>query len=263
MSPFTTTSNSMIISPAPSPSPPPDASISRTAALSYWSSIPPSNTGMLGGFPQISPIDLQSSANFLAKLKRKRAHSSSPPAHSPAEHRLLPRAVDCGAGIGRITLGLLSTTASTTDIVEPVQKFTNEITRGAEFASLRAAGKIGEIYNLGLEAWTPTRCYDLFWNQWCLGQLTDAQLVAYLVKCKGQLAERGWIVVKENISSDADGRDVFDKTDSSVTRTDEKFRRLFKEAGLTVVMTEMQRGLPRGLGLYPIRMYALQPVVVR
>jgi len=209
---------------------------------------------MLGGFPQISAIDLQSSSNFLAKLIRKRAHSTTLPISN-----LLPRAADCGAGIGRITLGLLSTFASITDIIEPVQKFTNEITQGAGFAALRGSGKIGEIYNVGLEAWTPTYGYDLFWNQWCLGHLTDAQLVAYLGRCKRRLAEGGWIVVKENISSDAGGRDVFDETDSSVTRTDGKFRRLFRGAGLTVVTTEVQKGLSKGLGLYPIRTYALQP----
>ncbi len=214
---------------------------------------------MLGGFPQISATDLQSSSNFLAKLIRKRAHSTTPTNPNVQESNLLPRAADCGAGIGRITLGLLSTFASITDIIEPVQKFTNEITQGAGFAALRSSGKIGEIYNFGLEAWMPTHSYDLFWNQWCLGQLTDAQLVAYLRRCKGRLAEGGWIVVKENMSSDARGSDVFDETDSSVTRTDGKFRVLFGEAGFRVAMMEVQRGLPKGLGLYPIRMYALQP----
>jgi len=62
--------------------------------------------------------------------------------------------------------------------------------------------------------------YDLVWNQWCLGHLTDAQLVEYLRKCAGMVRReegkvRGWVVVKENL---AGLRDVYDEVDSSVTR---------------------------------------------
>lgn len=35
--------------------------------------------------------------------------------------------------------------------------------------------------------------------------------------------------------------DDFDETDSSVTRTDESFRRIFKEAGLRLIMAALQR----------------------
>ena len=48
------------------------------------------------------------------------------------------------------------------------------------------------------------------------------------------------------------------ETDSSVTRTDEKLRRMFQEAKLKLVSTELQRGFPKGL--YGVRMYALQPL---
>ena len=67
----------------------------------------------------------------------------------------------------------------------------------------------------------------------------------------------GWIVIKENLSTDKEGRDVFDEEDSSVTRTDEKWRMLFGEAGVKVLKTDLQRGFPREL--YPVRFYALRP----
>jgi protein N-terminal methyltransferase len=51
---------------------------------------------------------------------------------------------------------------------------------------------------------------------------------------------------------------VYDETDSSVTRTDEKFRQIFKDAKLKIVATELQRGMPKGL--YEVRSYALQPM---
>lgn len=234
------------IPPTTTPAPaiaPPDALIDHQVALAYWSATEPSVNGVLGGYPQVSRVDLQGSKNFLAKLRRRSKHL--PP------NKKLRRAVDCGAGIGRITAGFLADVAETVDIVEPVKQFTDQI-KGAE--------GVGEIYNVGLEAWRPDKeglgPYDLIWNQWCVGQLRDAQLVDYLRRLQPPvLSAGGWIIVKENLSNV--GEDVFDGTDSSVTRTDEKFRRLFAEAGLKVVGTELQKGMLEGL--YPVRAYALQP----
>lgn len=67
----------------------------------------------------------------------------------------------------------------------------------------------------------------------------------------------GWIIIKENLSTDREGRDVFDERDSSVTRTDSKWRGLFGEAGVRLVKTDLQRGFPREL--LPVRFYALRP----
>jgi protein N-terminal methyltransferase len=113
--------------------------------------------------------------------------------------------------IGRVTKGLLLNIAITVDIVEPVTKFTS---------TLVDHPGIGQIFPVGLEAWTPnpeTR-YDLIWNQWCLGHLTDSQLLEYFQKCGKMLSDNGWIVVKENLSTRADGLDLFDELDSCVTR---------------------------------------------
>jgi hypothetical protein len=113
--------------------------------------------------------------------------------------------------IGRITEGLLLGLAEKVDIVEPIAKFSD---------NLKGKYGIGEIFNVGLEDWSPQESeeskYDLIWNQWCLGHLTDAQLTTYLEKCQKVLKTGGLIVVKENMSTS--GEDVFDELDSSVTR---------------------------------------------
>ncbi|GAB7338299.1 hypothetical protein MBLNU457_4615t1 [Dothideomycetes sp. NU457] len=234
----------------------PDSQISAAAAIAYWSSTSADVDGMLGGFPQVTRADLQGSSNFLSKLRRSSKHL--PPS------KPLRRAADCGAGIGRITLGFLSKVAEVVDIVEPVEKFTERISAGDEFEEIRARGGIGQIWNTGLEAWNPPVAnesdkYDLIWNQWCVGQLTDKDLTEYLRKSKAWLSEGGWVVVKENLSNDPADIDVYDEVDSSVTRTDKKFRKIFQDAGLKLVSTELQRGFPASL--YPVRMYALRPEV--
>ncbi|KAK8213964.1 alpha-N-methyltransferase NTM1 [Phyllosticta capitalensis] len=227
----------------------PDASINHAAAIDYWNTIQPTVNGMLGGFPQVSRIELQGSSNFYAKVRRLTGRQTS---------ELVPHAVDCGAGIGRVTAGFLQKVAQVIDIVEPVKKFTDELQAEA-CKDLVEQGRVGTIYNSGLESWTSTAPYkyDLIWNQWCLGHLTDAQLVEYFVQCCQYLAEGGLIVVKENMSSDPHGRDLFDEEDSSVTRTEEKFRKLFEESGLDLVWSEVQRGMPKGL--YGVKMFALRP----
>ncbi|KAG9555492.1 hypothetical protein KCU79_g10779, partial [Aureobasidium melanogenum] len=136
-------------------------------------------------------------------------------------------------------------------------KFTREISEGDDFKQLREQGKIGTIYNVGLEAWEPEHTYDIIWIQWCLGQCTDTQVNALFTRIQKHLSPGGWIVLKENLSNHQLGEDVYDETDSSVTRTDDKFRALFKEAGLKIVATELQRGFPKDL--YPVRIYAAQP----
>ncbi|KAK5135125.1 hypothetical protein LTR08_005650 [Meristemomyces frigidus] len=222
----------------------PDSHINPELAIAYWCSTEATVNGVLGGFPQVSRIDLQGSSNFLAKLRRQSKQFPT--------SKKLRRAVDCGAGIGRITSGFLSKVADTVDIVEPVKSFTDQI-KGKEH--------VGDVYNVGLESWHPDKeglgNYDLIWNQWCVGQLTDGQFVAYLKRLPRVLSEGGWIIVKENLSNHQLGEDVYDEVDSSVTRTDTKFRKLFEDAGLRLVSTELQKGFPKGL--YPVRAYALQP----
>ncbi|KAK8091986.1 hypothetical protein PG997_002347 [Apiospora hydei] len=240
--------------------PPPDSLIRTENQLSYWSGISADVNGMLGGFPSISTVDLRGSRAFLVKLgigKTKGLHK-------------IERTLEGGAGIGRITKGLLVDISQTVDVVEPIAKFTEELSQ---------TPGVGQIHNMGLEEWppstspstttdddsssspsSPSRKYNLIWLQWCLGHLTDTQLVAFLRRCRDVLVSSSdsspapAIVVKENnATSDAD---LFDDLDSSVTRTDEKYHALFREAGLRLVRTELQNGLPKGL--YPVRMYALK-----
>ena len=222
----------------------PGDKISSSDALAYWNSIPTTVDGMLGGYPQISRIDLKGSANFLAKLRRE---------HPSLIQEAPLRGVDCGAGIGRVTAGFLSVVCDVVDIVEPVEKFANAI----KDVNMAGKGAIGQVYIMGLESWEPEERYDLIWNQWCLGHLKDEQLVDYLLRCKNALTADGIIVMKENMSTEIEGQDVFDELDSSVTRSNEKFKELIKEAGLKCIKTELQRGFPKGL--YPVRFYALKP----
>ncbi|EHY59417.1 hypothetical protein HRR83_001309 [Exophiala dermatitidis] len=259
-----------------------DSNISVPNQVAYWSAITPTVDGMLGGFPQVSRIDIQFSRNFLRKLQRldkttRGGASTETPSNQhgyPFNHCLEP-----GAGIGRVTLNLLAGLCYKIDIIEPIKKFTDVLT--AEDSPVVRSGQLQRVYNVPLQDWRPEMApsysapgsdeetssttasqsskYDLIYNQWCLNHLSMVDLVRYFTRLIPLLRPNGWIIVKENLSTDAFGNDIFDEEDSSVTRSDQNWRESFERAGLKLVKTEVQTGFPKELGLYPVRMYALRP----
>ena len=154
-----------------------------------------------------------------------------------------------------MTEGFLREACEVVDVVEPVEKFTRVLHEGP----LKRDGVVGDIYTVGLEDWAPEREYDLIWMQFCVGHLTDRQLVECVGRCRDALTQGGIVVVKENMSTNPDRTDMYDEVDSSVTRTDEKFRTIFREAGMELISTELQLGFPKEFKLLPVRFYALRP----
>ncbi len=255
-----------------------DARIITAEQNEYWAQQPVDDNGMLGGYPQVSRVDIQFSRNFLHKLRR--LHSISDRTSRSSEQKTEHAFRDClevGAGIGRVTLGLLSSICERIDIVEPLERFTARLT--ARESPIVRTGQLRRVYNLSLQDWTAESApsynagpdsdvqddsssenqgrYDLIWNQWCLNYLPNPALVRYFKSLIPLLAPDGWIIVKENISTAEGGADTFWEEDSSVTRTEANFKLCFEQAGLAIVRTQLQTGMPKIL--LPVRMYALRP----
>ncbi|KAG7192439.1 Alpha N-terminal protein methyltransferase 1 [Scheffersomyces spartinae] len=228
----------------------PDSHIVYQDAISYWTSVPASVNGVLGGFGEQTSVpkaDVIGSMTFLRKLQARMV--------CPSDQQKLT--IDMGAGIGRITRDLLWKVSDKVDLLEPVQPFVAQMETELQGVALK--GKLGDIYPIGMQEWSPAPekvgKYWMVWCQWCVGQLPDADLVAFWKRCGEALMDNGTLIVKENI---APYDDIFDDTDSSVTRTDEKFRQLFVQAGFKLIASDIQKGLPREL--YPVRMYCLKRV---
>ncbi|KAF5855616.1 o-methyltransferase [Aspergillus alliaceus] len=229
------------------PNAPADAQIDQSIAVKYWSDKPATVNGMLGGYAQVSRTDLQGSKKFLSKARRLVPGC-------PATGRL-KRGVDCGAGIGRVINDFLGQVCEVVDAVEPVEKFSRALSE----RQLTKNCVLGKVLTMGIEDWVPgVKEYDLIWAQWSVVYLTDAQLVEYLVRCRGALTDTGVMVIKENVSEEPEG-DIYDDSESSVTRTDEKLRKLFKQAGMHLILSEEQTGFPKQLRLLPVWSYALRP----
>lgn len=226
----------------------PDSHINYTDAISYWTNTPATVTGVLGGYGEetvVPTMDVLGSQHFLRKLKSRMV--------PPTNYKKI--GVDIGAGIGRVTKNMLSKQCDIVDLVEPVKPFCEQME--TELNDLKLQGKIGEIYQVGMQDWTPEEGkYWIIWCQWCVGHLPDEQLILFFKRCIKGLQPNGTIIVKEN--NTPTDQDDFDDTDSSVTRSDTTFKELFEKSGLKLIATDRQKGLPKEL--YPVRMYALKPI---
>jgi protein N-terminal methyltransferase len=209
----------------------------------YEGHCPPTVDGVLGGFGSISEIDLTGSNGFLKELRKKQ----------PSLDWTMGAACECGAGIGRVTKGLLLDLGVThVDIVESSSRL---LCAAPDYIGEEAAAKC-RFFCSGLQDWTPpARHYSIIWVQWVLCYLTDDDIVAFLKRCGEGLLEdsKGVIILKENTC----GEETFvvDNEDASVCRSLEYWLKLVKAAGLRVIHQTMQLDFPDEI--YPVPMLAL------
>ncbi|KAI6128278.1 alpha-N-methyltransferase NTM1 [Pisolithus croceorrhizus] len=272
------------------------------AGIDFWQKQPASLDGVLGGFGSgpLPRVDALGSRQFLLGILPELSTIPSTLRHprmQPVPQRRY-RALDVGAGIGRVTVDVLLRLVSDVVLLEPVESFITEALEQCKNSVLLGTSHNDSGYAVGwpgiadggksvtfvkapLQNFDPARPknnteilgrvgftpieddtdsgFDIIWCQWCLGHLNDSDLTEFLRMSKKALRDpRSLIVVKENLCTEPDGRPraVFDEEDSSLTRSDLAFKKIFKEAGLKVFREKVQRGLPQGL--YAVKMYALR-----
>jgi len=208
-------------------------------AEAYWSETASNVDGMLGGFEQLHVPDINASKVFLMDLKKKNQFSE------------FGTALDCGAGIGRITKHLLLPLFKNVDMVDVTSKF---IEKSDEYIG-PSCSRVQNRFVEGLQTFEPqAKHYDIIWIQWVIGHLTDEDCLKFFQRCKDGLTENGCIILKDNHSS-GQTRD-FDDTDYSWTRTKSEYLSLFEQAGLNIVSDKKQNNFPKDM--YQVRMYALK-----
>ena len=167
------------------------------------------------------------------------------------------RALDVGAGIGRVSADVLLHLVSDVVLVEPVMirealeharasALDTTTTPRISWPGLADQSKSVTFLQDTLQQFQPLaphssqfhdrigyqppcatddigKGFDVIWCQWCLGYVTNPDLVAFLRRCHEALNKhpRSLIVVKENVCRNAlDGSavEIFAKEDSSLTR---------------------------------------------
>ncbi|CAI5701345.1 hypothetical protein KXD40_007990 [Peronospora effusa] len=217
-----------------------------TSAHKYWDNeinCPLTDNGVLGGFAHVSGVDIRESKRFLRHIQ-----------DTKRPEWICHAAVDCGAGIGRVSKLLLLPMFDHVDLVEQSPRLLQGVQQYLGTDEILHA-RVRDLYCMGLQDFEPTSAsYDLIWMQWVLVHLTDLDLVLYLERCKKALTPNGFIVIKENIFKTSEPYDI-DRQDSSITRSAVYYKSLFQQAGLTLLAERIQRHFPEEL--YPVKMYAL------
>mmetsp|Transcript_28719 Transcript_28719/g.82531 ORF Transcript_28719/g.82531 Transcript_28719/m.82531 type:complete len:311 (-) Transcript_28719:33-965(-) len=211
---------------------------------SYWNGQDASIDGVLGGFAETHGPDIRESKRFLELLRR-----SGDLAVGAGDGS----ALDCGAGIGRVTAGLLRDQFGQVDLVEPNQRLLSKAV-----SDMEGDVRVRNFTCCPLQKMQiADEDYDVIWAQWVLLYLPDDDLVAFFERCKRMLRSGGLICVKENVVNNG-GKFMVDREDNSISRTDEQYKAVFERAGLRLVHQMQQTCWPSHL--VPVRMYALRPM---
>lgn len=209
-------------------------------SIKHWEAQDASVDGVLQGHTEVHMPDIAASAALIAEIRKLRPEMQT------------NQALDGGAGVGRVTEGLLSKIFSRVDLVEPVSHLLDKAK-----AVLKEGNPQYRFFVEPLQEFKPTKeLYDCIWLQWCLLYLTDKDLVEFLERCAKALAPGGVVVVKENVVTKDDGF-LIDTEDMSIARTDSGMRKVFQLAGLELILQKEQPDYPKNL--IPLKMYCLVP----
>ena len=221
--------------------------------IDYWDTVPATDDGVLGGYGHVSDADAKENVQFL-----KETFGEVLDARRDGKKDKLV-ACDCGAGIGRVTSSFLIHQFDEVDLVEPVRHFiekAEELLNGKDAPTRVNGHRAKNFFVVPLESFIPEpKRYDSIWFQWCVGHLTDADLIRLFKRCEEGLTDDGLIFVKENNAKDGF---VLDTEDSSLTRSHKYFMYLFEDVlGWEVVKHKTQKDFPQEL--FKVRMYAVRP----
>ncbi|KAG8893637.1 hypothetical protein FRC01_013464, partial [Tulasnella sp. 417] len=213
--------------------------------LQYWENTPATLNGVLGGFgtgtlPRVDPLGsrqfAQSLLPYTVRIKSVLRPLAADDGSQPPLRRI--RALDVGAGIGRVTANVLLHLVDDVVMVEPIPKFVERAVNAAagwkgisnkeksvtfltgplqQFDPRKTVKENGEEFNPRRTGWAPPpngegeRGYDIVWCQWALGHLSDADLVTFFKQAReslrksptGRAQEDGLVVVKENVCRDS------------------------------------------------------------
>jgi len=229
----------------------------------YWKEQPADLEGMTGG--GVSRADMAFSRKALGDLttilrksggkRRKAGTKLLRKVSGGCPEQFFSKTLELGAGIGRVSQGVLRHYCREVHLVEFMKKYLDKAKaslprKGCKFTfQCRSAQKCRIVPNH----------YDLTWCQWLLMYLTDTDAVELLKKASKGLSYKGGVmVVKENVMKafkDKAANKYFENDEDetwqpgsgkgpmNIVRTKKHFEHLFKRAGLRISGSRHQVGV--------------------
>ena len=195
--------------------------------------------GVLGGLGFLTEIDIVGSKEFLIDLGLPELDAGP------------SFACECGAGIGRVTKSLLLDICERCDLIESSARL---LAAAPEHIGDEGSARC-RFFCSGLQEWEPAvGKYSVIWIQWVLCYLTDDDIVSFLQRCAKGLVKGGFIILKENVTTDENF--VVDSDDASVARSLPYWLSLIQRVSVKVVKQTFQKEMPDDI--FPVAMIALQ-----
>ena len=228
----------------------------------FWKRVNTSDVSEYSGDPSVGPSDERESRAFIVELRHKRWILPQKSDRLPIRTRVA-RALDCGAGNGRVTQNVLLRAFDEVDLVELAAPTLAVALRNiaATANDSRRVGVLGRAFNVPLQKFEPEkgREYDVVWLQFVTGYLVDADFDTLLRRLRSTLTHQsqstnekangdeaageavssgGLIVIKDNVHF-LDGPDVKPtcEPESHMTvRSRTHMHRIFESAGLKILL---------------------------
>eukprot|EP00741_Cyanophora_paradoxa_P008348 tig00001299_g8075.t1 len=205
----------------------------------FWSTIKANDDGVMAGYSHISKLDTDTTLAFTRELMKL-------PPGEPTQPRV---AIDCGAGVGRVTKGVLVHDFTEIDVLEQEARFLDKARENLKDSKRKINFIQQGMHEFAFEA----QRYDLVLIDWSAGYLTDEDLVDLLTRARFGLKAGGALVFKDNVA-----RERFqDGKDKQRIRDDATLKALFEKAGYKLLAEKVQEGFPAEI--VPVKMYGLRP----
>jgi protein N-terminal methyltransferase len=199
-----------------------------------WNQTEASISGVLGGFEELNENDIDASCEVLQNLIENNEIYTG-------------KALDCCAGIGRVTQNVLQHYFEEIDMFDQEQRFVNQAR-----INLFGNGKVGKIIKSSLQEFYTNEKYDVIWMQWSLENLEEEDAKEFLNRCHDFLYDDGVIILKENVTK---LEDVYHGADC-VIRSRETLCKIFWECGYNVLKGFEAKNWPEGL--FGVETYVLK-----
>ena len=150
-------------------------------------------------------------------------------------NRKFNRALDVGAGIGRITFNVLYDKCNKIDLLDNNKKFLNH----AELKQREIKGdKIENFYHSKIQNFRFQYNYDLIFVQWVLEYLDEKNFALFISNISSHLNNEGYVIIKENINLDNE-LNIPIEEEGSLIRPNKTFENCFRIAGLKSIHEEL------------------------
>ncbi len=201
----------------------------------FWANSESSVSGVLYGYTETNIPDIKSSNELMKDLIQNKIINSN-------------RAIDCCAGVGRVTSNVLMNYFQEIDIMEQDEKYIQKCK--SDFSS---NPKVKNVYQSTLQDFKFKKSYDVIWLQWCLENVLDKDLIKFLTDCRDSLTEKGVIIAKENAP---EVQYVSKGVNKAIIRSDSKLQEAYEKAGLQIVKQFFNPDWPQRFT--PLSVYVLK-----